>query len=186
MCREAGALVPVNAKLRDMNVEVRADDEQAIEVLASQMAVDITVRSPLTSTGLARPGDATTDGAVLVRARADKEAKYTELLQGNRCHLVGLETGGRWSSEANTFFDLLAAGCARGPLCLARIHPSGMAAQVDEDAGNVMRPLVCGFSGLQVGHVEGNWPDLADLFGEVTSECRGRVVGALDRREFSS
>ena len=100
-----------------MNVEVRAADERAIEVLASgaQLAVDITVRSPLTSTGLARPGAATTDGAVLVRARADKEAKYTELLQGNRCHLVvvGLETGSRWSTETTTFVDMLAAGRAR-------------------------------------------------------------------------
>ena len=62
VCREAGAFVRVNAKLRDMNVEVRADDEGAIGVLASglpihqgaQLTVDITVRSPLTSTGLAR------------------------------------------------------------------------------------------------------------------------------------
>ena len=35
VCREAGAFVRVSAKLRDMNVEVRADDERAIEVLAS-------------------------------------------------------------------------------------------------------------------------------------------------------
>ena len=141
-----------NAKLRDMNVEVRADDERAIEVLASgfpihqgaQLAVDITVRSPLTSTGLARPGAATTDASA-GRARADKEAKYTELLQGNRCHLVvmGLETGGRRSTEATTFVDMGGRSRARGPLCLAQIYPSGLAAQVDEDAGSVMCPFVC-------------------------------------------
>ena len=142
--------VRVNAKLRDMNVEVRADDERAIEVLASglpihqlaQLAVDITLRSPLTSTGLARPAAATTDGAVLVRARADKEAKYFELLQGNRCHLVvvGLETGGRWSTEATIFVDMLAAGRARAvPSVLRR---STHLAQVDEDAGSVMWPFI--------------------------------------------
>ena len=75
----------------------------------AQLAVDIMVRSPLTSTGLARPGAATSDGVVLVRARADKEAKYFELLQGNRC----LEMGGRCSTEATTFVDMLAAGRAR-------------------------------------------------------------------------
>ena len=145
VCREAGAFVRVNAKLRDMNVEVRADDERATQVLASglpihqgaQLAVDITVRSPLTSTGLARPGAATTDGAVLVGARADKKAKYTQLLQGNRCHLVvvGLETGGRWSTEATTFVDMLAASRAR-------------------EVPSVWR------------RTEGARRDLADLFGE--------------------
>ena len=94
----------------------------------AQLAVDITVRSPLTLTGLARPGAATTDCAVL-------EAKYTELLQGNRCHLavVGLETRGRWSTEATTFVEKLAAGRARE---VPSVLPSGLAAQVDEDAGS--------------------------------------------------
>ena len=124
VCREAGASVRVNAKLRDMNVQIRADDERAIEVLASglpifhgaQLAVDITLRSPLTSGGLPRPEAAHVDGVVLLhRARGDKEAKYSELLQGNRCHLVvvGVETGGRWSSEAATFVDHLASGRVR-------------------------------------------------------------------------
>ena len=55
------------------------------------------------------------DRAVLHRARGDKEAKYRERLQGNRCHLVvvGVETGGRWSSEAATFVDHFASGRVR-------------------------------------------------------------------------
>ena len=52
-CREAGAAVRPNVKLRDMNVLVRADDERCIEVLASglplfhgaQLAVDISLRA---------------------------------------------------------------------------------------------------------------------------------------------
>ena len=46
---------------------VRADDERAMEVLASGLPIHQGAQL------------ATTDGAVLVRARADKEAKYTEL-----------------------------------------------------------------------------------------------------------
>ena len=60
VCREAGATVRMNTKLRDMNVAVEANDERAIEVLAtglpihqgSQFAVDITLRSALIATGL--------------------------------------------------------------------------------------------------------------------------------------
>ena len=35
ICREAGATVRMNTKLRDMNVAVEANDEWAIEVLAT-------------------------------------------------------------------------------------------------------------------------------------------------------
>ena len=103
----------VNAKLRDMNVAVRADDMRSIEVLASglplyrgaQLAVDITLRCALTAASQACANAATVNGAVCTRARADKEAKYTELVDGDRCRLVvvALETGGRWSEEAVTF-----------------------------------------------------------------------------------
>ena len=140
--------VRVNAKLRDMNVEVQADDERAIEVLASgltihqgaQLAADITLRSTLTSTGcLARPGAATADGAALVRARADKEAKCFELLQGNRCHLVvvGLETGGRWSTEATTFCRHVGAGRAREVPSVLRRSTHLVWRRRYEDAGSV-------------------------------------------------
>ena len=68
MCREAGATVRWQAKLRDMNVTV----ERAIEVLASglplfqgaQLAVDITIRSVLTASGAAGPNTSHTDGVV--------------------------------------------------------------------------------------------------------------------------
>ena len=68
VCREAGATVRCNAKLRDMSVSVHATDERSIEVLASglamnhgaQLAVDITLRSAVTAQ--------TVDGAVLTKA----------------------------------------------------------------------------------------------------------------------
>ena len=107
---------------RDMNVVVSATDMSSIEVLATglpvhhgaQLAVDITLRSALTSASHACPNAATFNAAVLVKARADKERKYAELVNGDRCRLVvvGVETGGRWSDEAVTFFDHLAS--ARG------------------------------------------------------------------------
>ena len=123
VCREAGATVRCNTKLRDMNVQVPAHDERAIEVLASglplhhgaQLAVDITLRSALTAQGRARPNASHVNGAVLTRAREEKEAKYHELLSSERCRLVvvAVETGGRWSSEAIEFVSLLAGSRAR-------------------------------------------------------------------------
>ena len=64
-------------------------------------AIDITLRSSLTSAGEAHPNAADTDEAVLLQARRDKETTYPELRAG-RCKLVvlGIETGGRWAEEA--------------------------------------------------------------------------------------
>ena len=117
VCREAGASVRFNAKLVDMNI--------AVEVLASglplfhgaQFAVDITLRSALTATGLPRPGAAVVDGIVCMAARADKERKYSELLSSpaadagwwwslSRLAVVGvwklltLSNGWRWPAPA--------------------------------------------------------------------------------------
>ena len=73
-----------NAKLRDMNLlSVAADDEKAIEVLASglplvfgaQLAVGVTLRCALTADGRPQPGATAVDGAVCSRARENKERK---------------------------------------------------------------------------------------------------------------
>ena len=77
VCREAGATVRCNVRLRDMNVAVPATDMRSIEVLATglplhhgtQLAVDITMRCALTSTSQACPNAAIENGAVLVKAR---------------------------------------------------------------------------------------------------------------------
>ena len=93
--QEAGATVRCNTKFRDMNVHVPAQDERAIEVLASlplhhgaQLVVDITLRSALTAQGRACPNASQVNGEVLMRAREDNEAKYHELLSSERCRLV--------------------------------------------------------------------------------------------------
>ena len=122
VCREAGATVRCNTKLRDLNIGVSLQDERAIEVVASglpfhhgaQLAVDITLRGATTAAGLPCTNAAHTNGAVLHRAM-EKAAKYSELLEGGRCQLVvvGIETGGRWSSEAADFVEMMAQAKAR-------------------------------------------------------------------------
>ena len=77
ICREAGAVVRCNVKLREMNVTVAANDEREVEVLASglplehgaQLAVDVTLRSAVTASGRACPNAAVVDGAVANAAR---------------------------------------------------------------------------------------------------------------------
>ena len=92
------------ANHRVMNINVAAQDSRRIEVLAqdlpcfsgAQLAVDITLRSALTSNGEAHPQAADVDGAVLIQARHDKESTYPEIATSGRCKLVVLavETGG--------------------------------------------------------------------------------------------
>ena len=150
VCREARATVRCNAKLREMSVEVAATDEREIEVLASglplchgaQLAVDITLRSALTRCGNACDQADRVNCIVASRARREKENKYAELLQGDRCRLVvvGKETGGRWSTEALQFVEMLAAARARDP------------------ANSLVSPSV------DLQGTDGLPPDLADLF----------------------
>ena len=94
-----------NVFLRDMNINVAAQDSRRIEVLAqdlpcfsgARLAVDTTLRSALTSNGEAHPQAADVDGAgaVLIQARRD------------------IETGGRWSEEAVQIVRMLAFAKAR-------------------------------------------------------------------------
>ena len=51
----------------------------------------------------------------MVQPRMEQEAKYWELLEGDRCRLVviGVETGGRFSPKPVNFVDALAAAEAR-------------------------------------------------------------------------
>ena len=81
--RESGATVRKNVFLKDMNVEVAAEDARQIEVLAqdlpcfawAQLAVDVTLRCVLSCESEAHPHAADTDGAVLLKARTDKEMR---------------------------------------------------------------------------------------------------------------
>ena len=123
-CAEAGATVRFNAMLRDMNIAVAVTDHRAIKVLASGIALHHGIQLAVDIIRCVRacPNAATTNGAVLQAARAEKKVtKYAELLHGDRCRLVvvGVKTGGRWSDEAMQFIAELAA-------CMAREAPPVM------------------------------------------------------------
>ena len=181
--REAGARVRFNAFFRDMNVGVPATDTRRIEVLAqdlpcfagAQLAVDITLRSALTSNGEAQPQAEHTDGAVLSAARRDKEWCYAELARSGRCRLVvvGIETGGRWSDEAAEVVRQLACARARDVPC----HLSQPAELAWERRWTRMLSTVCAVSFAAslvepVGQCDlacwtgGEPPTLSDLLAE--------------------
>ena len=107
VCREAGAFVRVNAKLRDMNVEVRADDERAIEVLALG-SPSTRERSWLWTSRCVHP----CARLRMVMRWSEPVPTKRRSISSSSSHLVvvGLETGGRWSTEATNFVDMLAAG----------------------------------------------------------------------------
>ena len=182
ICREAGATVRRNVKLRDMNVHVAATDEREVEVVAAglpihhgaQLAADITLRSATSSCGAPRPNAAVVNGAVLTQARRDKEVKYSELVPAERCRLVviALETGGRWSTEALNFVEDMANSRARE--APPRLRRSAFLAWRKRwtrmlsvsCARSFATSLVTGQQDVMAG-VDGSTPDLADLFGSV-------------------
>ena len=159
-----------------MNVAISAPNAREIEVLASglpmhhgaQLAVDITIRSALTANGSASPNAAHTDGAVLLRARMDKEEKYHELLDAERCCLVvvGLEVGGRRSTESGDFVTALAGSKSQEAPPLLK----GSAFDAWRRRWMRMLSISCALSfarSLVLTRPEGQdgWaPDVADLF----------------------
>ena len=130
ICREAGATVRTNVLLRDMNIGVAADDGRQLEVLAqglpcfagAQLAIDVTLRSSVTACGAPRARAAEENEATCIDARRDKEIKYNELVESNRCRLVvlALEVGGRCSTETVAFLEALAWARARSSPPLVR------------------------------------------------------------------
>ena len=108
----------------------------------AQLAVDVTLRSPLTRNGEAQPRAAEEDGAILLQARVDKENKYPELLNG-RCRL-----GGRRSSEAVDFIWQLAEAKAREvPSFISHQTAFVWERRWGKDAEHGVRCGVCGVFG---------------------------------------
>ena len=126
VCWEAGGRVRTNLAVRDMDLGAHNHlDGRRLEIVVdglplwggSQLAVDTTMVSPLTREGVAHRGTATTNGKSLARARRRKESTYPELTgEHGRSRLVvmGVEVGGRWSTETSVFLRCLAAAKARG------------------------------------------------------------------------
>ena len=176
VCREAGATVRTNTKLRDMNVCVPANDQRAIEVLASGLPLHYGAQLavPLPRAGVRGRIHPIRTVAILTVARNDKERKYHELLASDRCHLIvlAMETGGRWSGESVEFITNLANAKAREaprqfkvPLFHAwRRRWTSMLAVSGWRAFS--SSLVSSRSEGPDGQ-DGHPPDLADLFGAV-------------------
>ena len=106
------------------NFQAHRHDERGIEVIAnglplwggSQLAVDTTLVSPLTSAGVSGAGEAAPlEQRWLKHAGQKSVPTPPEFADARRCRLVvlGLEVGGRWSAEAAAFIRLLARARAR-------------------------------------------------------------------------
>ena len=114
----------MNVMIRDLNIEAAPEDSRRIEIAANnlplwngvQLAIDTTLVSAIRSNGLPIQNAHARDGIALTRARRRKERTYPELI-GDRARsrliVVGIETGGRWSSEAIDLVYQLAHNRAR-------------------------------------------------------------------------
>ena len=121
------------------------------------MAIDITLRSALTTHGTASRSAARVDGAGFPQARRDKEAKYHELVEGTGCLLVVVAIPG--GSEFRGVF---------GSSTFSRFPPGDAAfivplveTSMDTHVGCLVLPCARKFS---LDGVDGPTPDLADLF----------------------
>ena len=129
-CREAGGATRTEVMLKDMNIGVAASDKRRMDVLVqglpcfagAQIAVDATLRSSISSSGLPQGRAASEDGQTCIAAVRDKDSKYPELVAGGRCKLVvfALEVGGRFGKEALELLDQLAWAKSRSASPLTR------------------------------------------------------------------
>ena len=82
----------------------------------------VTQRSPLHADGTPHERAATDDGAVLARARSDKERKYHDVHDSPIAELItlGVELGGRWNDAAHALLRGLAKHKVRNTTVLLR------------------------------------------------------------------
>ena len=108
--REAGATVHCQHLLRHTTLPVDGEDNRRMDVVVNGLPLyhgrplfcDATVRSPLKGDGEPHSKAATENGAVLRRAKTDKEDKYRDLALSPLAELrvLACEVGGRWDEEA--------------------------------------------------------------------------------------
>ena len=125
----ATARVTTNIMVRDLDLgEPRAADGRRLEVVVDalvsgmcQLAVDATVVCTLHCDGSPHRGAENMDGVVLERARRKKEQTYPELVVA-RLVLLGIEVGGRMSTENTSFLSQLAKARSRQETCSTQVH----------------------------------------------------------------
>ena len=113
--------------MRDTNIPVRPDDNRRMDIVAAPGArgpgahngrslfCDVTIASPLTRTGAARSGCASSNGRALRAAILKKHRTYSDVSSsGVACLLVlGCEVYGRWSEDAIDLVRQIARSKAR-------------------------------------------------------------------------
>ena len=163
--------------LQDMNVQVAADDQKRVEVLAqdlpcfggAQLAVGVTLRGVLSSEGEAHPLIRTE--SCYTKLGRDKEATHPELMASRRCKLVvlAIETGGRWCEEAVQMVSQLSHAKAREVLSFMRFSVSLMLERMWSrmlafTCATFAASLVEPASHVTWCHTGGQAPVFADLF----------------------
>ena len=131
-----------NVRVGDMNIDVPVSDARRIQVVANlpmwhgaQVAIDATIVSPVTRTGSARGAD-TRPAAAVQDAAKPKLKTYPELQGARRAELVvlGIEVGGRFSTEAASFLRLLEPHRAASVVASLRAAVRRLGAKVVRDA----------------------------------------------------
>ena len=124
---EAGASIPdrnVERMLRRTNIIVAPEDGRRLDLVASGLNVyrglplfcDATVLSPLTGTGMARPGTSNQGGQLLNHAEEDNNDTYSDVISSGLGVLLclGCEVYGRWSKQCIDLVPKLARERTRG------------------------------------------------------------------------
>ena len=135
----------------------------------AQLAIDVTLVSPVNRDGAPHPNAADQDGVQLMVARERKERKYRELLDSRRCRLVvvAMEVGGRWSEEAIRFIRCLAKAKARA--CPAVLRKSAQLAYANRWMGLLAVAAQRAFAAtllelpVEETAADGDAPPLADV-----------------------
>ena len=175
MCREAGAAVALNVLVCDLNVDPVRQDDRRIEVISNglplwggaQLAVDITLVSPLTAARLPRKVAGGTAGVALVTVIRAKERTYPELFGSSRCRLtvVALELGGRWSTQAVRLLARCKARSAPPPSGAAAIS-----AYTLRWSALLSFAAARSFAASGTANVDGELPPLSDILTDSTAQ----------------
>ena len=124
---EAGASIPdrnVERMLNRTNIPVAPEDLRRLDLVAPGLNVcrglplfcDVTVLSPITATGVARPGTSNQGGRLLTNAEADNNDIYWDVTSTGLGELfcLGCEVYGRWSRQCVDLVPKLARERTRG------------------------------------------------------------------------
>jgi len=124
---EAGATIPdhnVERTLTRTNIPVSPYDNRRLDIVAPDLNVygglplfcDVTVLSPITATGMARPGTSNQGGSLLGDAEHDNDNIYYDVVASGLGTLLclGCEVFGRWGWQSIDLVPKLARERTRG------------------------------------------------------------------------